>query len=198
MGTRTLRWAIVGSICALLAVPVTQEIAEANPQHRSSLSIATSAPKRTLAITSIRELNGHLAETLVVNYSSPFTQPLEVVVASVLIAPDGRRISECLSETSSIKAGAKQRLPAACRTGGFVTAQSGEALAASTLGAAVVINHEEQYSTDMRPLSVLGKAAAAQAKQRGAPVLAIGAFPVNNGRAEGMSLRMIGYPCVKY
>ncbi len=68
----------------------------------------------------------------------------------------------------------------------------------ATLGASFVINHEEQYFTDMRPLSSLGKAAAEQARRLGSFVLAVGAFPVDREGANGIDIRVLGYPCVKY
>ncbi len=120
------------------------------------------------------------------------------MVGSVVVGADGRRVSECLSSEKSIKAGGPLRLPASCGTGGFVTSKSGEAIGTATLGTAIVINHEEQYFTDMRPLSLLGKTAAEQARRLGSFVLVVGAFPSDRERAKGIDIRGLGYPCVKY
>ena len=198
MGNRNVRWAIGGCLFALLIVHVAPEFAVANPERRGRLSVTSLAAKTSVKIASLGELNQYLAKSLVVTYSDDTKQALKFVVGSVFVGPDGRRVSECLSRESSINTGDQLRLPASCGTGGFVTAKGGEAIGRVTLGTAFVVNHEEQYLTDMRPLNSLGKTAAEQARRLGSVVLAVGAFPVDRERAKGIDTGAFGYPCVKY
>jgi hypothetical protein len=177
-----------------IAVGTAPESAVSNPEHRGRLSVTSSAAKTSVKIASSGELNEYLAQSLVVTYSDDTKQALKFVVGSVVVEPDGRRVSECLSTERSINAGDQLRLPASCGTGGFVTAKGGKA----TLGTGFVINHEEQYFTDMRPLWSLGKTAAEQARRLGSVVVAVGAFPVDRERAKGIDTRAFGYPFVRY
>jgi len=180
-----------------IAVGTAPESAVSNPEHRGRLSVTSSAAKTSVKIASSGELNEYLAQSLVVTYSDDTKQALKFVVGSVVVEPDGRRVSECLSTERSINAGDQLRLPASCGTGGFVTAKGGKAIGKATLGTGFVINHEEQYFTDMRPLSSLGKTAAEQARRLGSVVIAVGAFPVDRERAKGIDTRAFGFPCVR-
>ena len=181
-----------------IAVGTAPEVADANPERRGRVSVTSSAAKTWVKFASPGELNEYLAQSLVVTYSDDTKQALRFVVGSVVVEPDGRPVSECLSTERSINTGDQLRLPASCGTGGFVTAKGGEAIGKATLGTAFVINHEEQYLTDMRPLNSLGKTAAEQARRLGSVVVAVGAFPVDRERAKGIDTRAFGYPCVRY
>jgi hypothetical protein len=163
------------------------------------LAVTSSQPANTGRLSSVNQLNEYLTKTLGLTYSGERNQTLKIVVGSVVAGPDGRRVSACLSKETTISAGARLRLPAACETGGFVSSETAEVIANTNLGKAIVINHEEQYFTDMRPLNWLEKDAVDQARRLGSAVLVIGGFPVvTRETSVGIEIRAMGYPCVKY
>jgi hypothetical protein len=187
---RLSSWITVASLM-LLAAPSGVRGGEAEGELQVIFRIQQ---KTSVPFGSVRELNRYLGQGLALRVESRRPQPLDVVLASVVVAADGEILGQCLSERIRLRPGPAQPLRGICGPGVF-TRIEGRREGPLRLGPPFAFEPDERLGTDMRPLSVLGGEAASYAERRGSPLLAIGVFPVDPEVAQTVRTGWLAYPC---
>ncbi len=193
-------WLIASLGLALMLSPMASAVAQDGvPESGGKLTLI--APLKPAEFETFEELGQVLRKSLSISYESKDSRSIEVLLMSVLVSPDGDVLSQCTSGLTSVVPGRRTALPDVCedrRYGGILDGSGIRRLEPSTieLGNAMILNHDEQNGRNAKPLALLVKLAAEEARRSNVPILAIGVSSAD--AAAGRLAFYEGWPCKWY
>jgi len=179
-----------------LTVAVTENVPESQGELRV---IFRTGQWTSVEFESFEELGQSLRQAVDIRYENEDPQPISVVFSAVLVDAEGEVLSRCASDPIAVQPGTTSSMPDLCADDRYGTIFDGSGIqrldaAAVALGDIMVINHEEQYFTDMRPLSIVTEFAISMAQRLRQPVLLLGASPSDPEVARVVQSFYEGWP----
>lgn len=165
--------------------------------------ISLAAVPEPVEVDGARALNGHLSEGLRVRADGPALEDAEVVLVGVIASAEGEVLSRCVSQPTTLTSGGLPSFESRCGRSALV---SGAELPEGPieLGEPRVLRGEEPGclpgSRSCSPEDLVSGRAVAEvavrmARAQGGHLLVIGAVPADAGRASGVVVDLVAYPC---